>query len=171
MNGIFSIPKGKRHFIFWLQTNWEIAMQNKPILLIIEDNPGDVRLLREALKESSIQPTLYMVWDGSTALSLLDDFKQENSQALPHLILLDLNLPQKNGFEILKHLKGNNTLKRIPVIVLSSSQNPEDIAKAYDLHANCYLTKPVDFEPFFEIVKAVEYFWFQLANLPFSVKR
>lgn len=146
-------------------------MQDKPTILIIEDNPGDARLLREALKESSIKPTLYMAGDGSTALRFLDEIKQENSQGLPHLILLDLNLPQKNGFEILKLLKGDDRLKRIPVIVLSSSQNPDDIAMAYDLHANCYLTKPVDFEPFFAIIKAVEYFWFQVANLPFSVKR
>ncbi len=148
-----------------------IDVQVKTTILIIEDNPGEARLLQEALKESSIHPTLHILSDGAVAIRFLDEVKQENSQSLPHLILLDLNLPQKNGFEILKHIKGDNTLKRIPVIVLSSSQSPDDIAKAYDLHANCYLTKPVDFEPFFEIVKAVEYFWFQLANLPFSVKR
>ncbi len=151
-------------------TNCEIDMQHAPTILIIEDNPADVRLLREALKESSFHPTLYILSDGSAAIRFLDEIKQENSQDLPHVILLDLNLPQKNGFEILKHIKGDNTLKRIPVIVLSSSQNPDDIAKAYDLHANCYLRKPVDFEPFLEIVKAVEYFWFQLAKLPFSPK-
>ena len=148
-----------------------MGMQGKMTILIIEDNPGDVRLLKEALKESSLHPTLYVLGDGSIAMRFLDDLKQENLEGLPHLILLDLNLPKTNGFEILKHIKGDNTLKRIPVIVLSSSQNPDDIAKAYDLHANCYLTKPVDFEPFFQIVKAVEYFWFQLAKLPFSPKR
>jgi two-component system, chemotaxis family, response regulator Rcp1 len=150
--------------------NDAIDMQDKTKILIIEDNPAEVRLLKEALKESSLQPTLYVLADGSAAIRFLDEVKGENSQGLPHLVLLDLNIPQKNGFEILRHIKGNNTLKRIPVIVLSSSQNPEDIAKAYDLHANCYLCKPVDFEPFFEIVKAVEYFWFQLAKLPFTPK-
>ena len=141
-------------------------MQDKPTILIIEDDPADVRLLREALRESSLHPTLYILGDGSAAFRFLDELRQENSQSLPHLVLLDLNLPQKSGFDILRHIKGEDNLKRIPVIVLSSSQNPDDIAKAYDLHANCYLTKPVDFEPFIEIVKAVEYFWFQLAKLP-----
>ncbi len=141
-------------------------MQDKPTILIIEDDPADVRLLREALRESSLHPTLYILGDGSAAIRFLDELRQENSQSLPHLVLLDLNLPQKSGFDILRHIKGEDNLKRIPVIVLSSSQNPDDIAKAYDLHANCYLTKPVDFEPFIEIVKAVEYFWFQLAKLP-----
>ncbi|MDA0739333.1 MAG: response regulator [Nitrospirae bacterium] len=145
-------------------------MKDKTNILIIEDNPADVRLLEEALKESTLNPTLYVLADGSIAIRFLDEVKGKNSQGLPHLILLDLNLPQKNGFEILKHIKDDKTLKRIPVIVLSSSQNPDDIAKAYELHANCYLTKPVDLEPFFEIVKAVEYFWFQLARLPFSSK-
>lgn len=145
-------------------------MKDKTNILIIEDNPADVRLLEEALKESTLNPTLYVLADGSIAIRFLDEVKGKNSQGLPHLILLDLNLPQKNGFEILKHIKDDKTLKRIPVIVLSSSQNPDDIAMAYDLHANCYLTKPVDLEPFFEIVKAVEYFWFQLARLPFSSK-
>lgn len=141
-------------------------MPVKPTILIIEDNPAEVRLLREALKESSFDPTLYILGDGAAAIRFLDEIKQENSHGLPHLILLDLNLPLKNGFEILHHIKGDDVLKRIPVIVLSSSQNPDDIAKAYDLHANCYLNKPVDFEPFFEIVKALEYFWLQLAKLP-----
>lgn len=145
-------------------------MKDKTNILIIEDNPADVRLLEEALKESTLNPTLYVLADGSIAIRFLDEVKGKNSQGLPHLILLDLNLPQKNGFEILKHIKDDKTLKRIPVIVLSSSQNPDDIAMAYDLHANCYLTKPVDLELFFEIVKAVEYFWFQLARLPFSSK-
>ena len=146
-------------------------MQDKLTIIIIEDNRADVRLLREALRESFLDPTLYILNDGSSAIRFFDEIKQENSQELPHLILLDLNLPQINGLEVLQHIKGDDTLKRIPVIVLSSSQNPDDIAKAYDLHANCYLTKPVDLEPFFEIVKAVEYFWFQLARLPFSSKR
>lgn len=143
-------------------------MPNKPSILIIEDNPGDVRLIKEALWASSLNATLSIFHDGMEATRFLDEVKLEPSQRLPHLILLDLNLPKKSGFEILKHIKFDDTLKRIPVIVLSSSQNPDDIAKAYDLHANCYLTKPVDFEPFINIVKAVEYYWLQLTKLPFS---
>ena len=143
-------------------------MRANPSILIIEDNPGDVRLIKEALKESSINATLSIIHDGMEAARFLDGVKEEPSQSLPHLILLDLNLPRKSGFEILKHIKGDDTLKKIPVIVLSSSQNPDDIAKAYDLHANCYLTKPVDFEPFINIVKAVEYYWLHLAKLPFA---
>jgi len=142
------------------------SMKDKPFILVIEDNPGDVRLIKEALKESSIKATLYILGDGSTAIRFLDESKQEPFLTLPSLILLDLNFPRRSGLDILRHIKADDALKRIPVIVLSSSQNPDDIAKAYDLHANCYLTKPVDFEPFINIVKAVEYFWLQLAKLP-----
>lgn len=145
-------------------------MKQSPEILIVEDNPADVRLIKEALKETSIQATLHILNDGSIATKFLDKAKKKSLEDLPNLILLDLNLPGKSGLEILAHIKGDDTLKRIPVIVLSSSQNPNDIAKAYDLHANCYLMKPVDFEPFINIVKAVEYFWLQLAKLPFSVK-
>jgi len=145
-------------------------MKKSPVILIVEDNPGDVRLIKEALKETAIHATLHILKDGSVAMKYLDITKKESFVDLPSLILLDLNLPRKSGLEVLAHIKGDETLKKIPVIVLSSSQNPDDIGKAYDLHANCYLTKPVDFEPFINIVKAIEYFWLQLAKLPFSIK-
>lgn len=138
-------------------------MKKSPAILIAEDNPGDVRLIKEALKMSSIEPTLYFVRDGLEATQFLETRKQDG---FPHLIVLDLNLPKKSGFEVLQFVKHDERLKRIPVIVLSSSQNPEDVAKAYDLHANCYLTKPANFEAFFAVVKALEYFWIRIANLP-----
>ena len=141
-------------------------MKPSPVILIVEDNPGDVRLIKEALKTSSINPTLYFTRDGVEATHFLETRKRELSNGFPQLIVLDLNLPKKSGFEVLQFVKGDEMLKRIPVIVLSSSQNPEDVAKAYDLHANCYLTKPTNFEAFFNVVKAVEYFWIRIANLP-----
>ncbi len=145
-------------------------MTKPPVILIIEDNPGDARLIREAFKESSLQTTLSFVHDGLAATRFLHDTKRTQVATLPRLIVLDLNLPGKSGFEVLEDIKRDETLKRIPVIVLSSSYNPEDIARAYDLHANCYLTKPVDFVPFCNIVKAVEYFWLQVAKLPYAAK-
>ncbi len=137
-------------------------------MLVIEDNPGDIRLIQEALKESSILESVEFLKDGNAAIDYLEKVKQKPSGELPNLILLDLNLPNKSGFDLLKIIKFDETLKPIPVIVLSTSQNPQDISRAYGLHANCYLTKPVDFEPFINIVKAVEYFWTHLAKLPAS---
>lgn len=107
---------------------------------------------------SSINPTLYFTRDGDEATHFLETRKREPSNGLPQLIVLDLNLPKKNGFEVLRFVKRDEMLKRIPVIVLSSSQNPEDVTKAYDLHTNCYLTKPTNFEAFSDVVKALEYF-------------
>ncbi len=141
-------------------------MMKSPLILIVEDNPGDVRLIEEALKTSSLNPTVYFTRDGAEATHFLETRKQEPSNGLPHLIALDLNLPKKSGFEVLQFVKLDKLLKRIPVIVLSSSQNPQDIAKAYDLHANCYVTKPANFEAFIDVVKALEYFWIQIANFP-----
>ena len=141
-------------------------MKKSPVILIVEDNPGDVRLIQEALKTSSINPTLYFTRDGVEATNFLETRKREPSNGFPQLIVLDLNLPKKSGFEVLRFVKGDKMLKRIPVIVLSSSQNPEDVAKAYDLHANCYLTKPANFEAFIAVVQALEYFWIRIANLP-----
>lgn len=141
-------------------------MKDRPTILVIEDNPADVRLLKEALKESSVKANLTILTDGLAAIRFLDEVKQRPPDFFPHLILLDINLPKINGFDVLKHLKFDETLKRVPVIVLSSSQNPEDVVRAYELHANCFLTKPVDLEPFLNVVRAIEYFWFQLAKLP-----
>ena len=136
-------------------------MKKSSIVLIVEDNPGDVRLIQEGFKTSST--TLYFARDGVEATHFLETRRQDG---LPQLILLDLNLQKKSGFEVLQFVKRDEMLKRIPVIVLSSSQNPEDVAKAYDLHANCYLTKPATFEAFITVVKTLEYFWVRMANLP-----
>lgn len=138
-------------------------MKKSPVILIVEDNPGDVRLIKEAFKTSSIKPTLYFARDGLEATRFLETRMQDG---FPHLMVLDLNLPKKSGFQVLQFVKRHEMLKRIPVIVLSSSQSPEDVARAYDLHANCYLTKPVTFESFIAVVQALEYFWVRIANLP-----
>jgi len=138
-------------------------MKQAPVILIVEDNPGDVRLIKEALQTSSNKPILYFTRDGVEATHFLETSKRGG---FPHLIVLDLNLPKKSGFEVLEYVKRDERLKRIPVIVLSSSQNPDDVAKAYDLHANCYLTKPANFDAFIDVVKALEFFWIRTANLP-----
>ena len=137
-------------------------MKKSPAILIVEDNPGDIRLIKEAFKASSIDPTLYFARDGVEATLFLETRKREASGDFPQFIILDLNLSKKSGFEVLQFVKRDEMLKRIPVVVLSSSQNPADIAKAYDLHANCYLTKPANFEAFIAVVKALEYFWIVL---------
>jgi len=141
-------------------------MKKSPVILIVEDNPGDVRLIQEALKMSSITLTLYFTRDGVEVTHFLETRKRETSNGFPQLIVLDLNLPKKSGFEVLEFVKRDEMLKQIPVIVLSSSQNPEDIVKAYDLHANCYLIKPANFEAFTDIVKAIEFFLIRTTNLP-----
>ncbi len=142
------------------------SMNPSSVILIVEDNPGDIRLLQEAFKTCSLEHTLYFARDGVEATHFLEAKKQEPSNGFPRLIVLDLNLPKKSGFEVLQFLKRDKLLKRIPVIVLSSSQNPEDIAKAYDLHANCYLTKPANLESFSAIAKALEYLWIRMAGFP-----
>ena len=136
-------------------------MKKSSVVLIVEDNPEVVRLIKGAFKMSS--STLYFARDGSDATHFLETRRQEG---LPQLIVLDLNLPQKSGFEVLQFVKRDAMLKRIPVIVLSASQNPEDVARAYDLHANCYLTKPATFDAFIAVVKTLEYFWVQMAPPP-----
>ena len=141
-------------------------MKPSPVILIVEDNPGDVRLIQEALKTSAIAPILHFTRDGVEAMHFLEAGKREPSNDLPQLIVLDLNLPKKSGFDVLQFVKRDGLLKRIPVIVLSSSQNPEDVARAYDLHANCYLTKPANFEAFIAVFNALEYFWIRMATLP-----
>ena len=138
-------------------------MKQAPVILIVEDNPGDVRLIKEALQTSSIKPILYFARDGVEATHFLETSKRDGC---PHLIVLDLNLPKKSGFEVLQFIKRDEMLKRLPVIVLSSSQNPKDIAKAYDLHANCYLTKPANFDAFIDVLKALKYFLIRTTNLP-----
>jgi two-component system, chemotaxis family, response regulator Rcp1 len=135
-------------------------------ILLVEDNPGDVRLMLEALKESKIRNNIFVVEDGVEAMDfLLRKGKHVNSPR-PDLILLDLNLPRKSGREVLAEIKSDASLKRIPVVVVTVSRHEEDILKAYDLHANCYVTKPIDFNQFVKITKSIEEFWLEIVKLP-----
>ena len=139
----------------------------KPVeVLLVEDNPGDVRLTREALKDSKVLNKLHVVEDGEAALAFL---RQEGAYAnapRPDLILLDLNMPRKDGREVLSIIKADENLKQIPVVILTTSDSEEDILKSYNLNANCYITKPVDFEKFIMVVKAIEEFWLTIVKLP-----
>ncbi len=135
-------------------------------ILLVEDNPGDVRLAEEALKETHVNSRLSVVCDGVEAMQFLRREGRFASAARPDLILLDLNLPRKDGREVLIEIKADAALRRIPVVVLTTSQAPEDVAHSYDSHANCYITKPVDFEQFIQIVKSIERFWLTTVRLP-----
>jgi len=135
-------------------------------ILLIEDNPGDVRLAREALKGSKVNNQIYVVEDGVEALAYLRKKGKYRKAVRPDLILLDLNLPKKDGKEVLAEIKEDPDLKRIPVIVLTISSDEADILKTYNLHANCYITKPIDINRFHEVVKAIDNFWFTIVKLP-----
>ncbi|HWF61175.1 MAG TPA: response regulator [Nitrospira sp.] len=139
----------------------------KPVeILLVEDNPGDVRLTKEALKEAKVINHLTVLKDGVEALTFLRREGQYANAPRPHLILLDLNLPKKDGREVLAEIKDDEKLKRIPVVVLTTSQNEQDVLKTYNLHANCYVTKPVDLEQFITVVKSIEDFWLGIVVLP-----
>ena len=139
----------------------------KPVeILLVEDNPGDVRLTREALKEAKVINHLTVLKDGVEALAFLRHEAPYGDAATPHLILLDLNLPKKDGREVLAEIKADEKLKRIPVVVLTTSQDEQDVFKSYNLHANCYVTKPVDLEQFMTVVKSIEDFWLGIVMLP-----
>ena len=139
----------------------------KPIeILLVEDNPGDIRLTKEALKENKIFNNLHVVNDGVEAIHFLRREGDYSEVPRPDLILLDLNLPKMNGRDVLGEIKNDTQLRRIPVVVLTTSQAEEDISKAYDLHANCYVTKPVDLEKFIDVVRSIEDFWVTIVKLP-----
>ncbi len=135
-------------------------------ILMVEDNPGDVRLTREALKGGKIWNQLHVVEDGVAALDFLHRNPPHQSAPRPDLILLDLNLPKKDGREVLAAIKADPSLKLIPVVILTTSQAEEDVIRAYALNANCYVTKPVDFLQFTRIVQAIESFWLTVVTLP-----
>jgi chemotaxis family two-component system response regulator Rcp1 len=135
-------------------------------ILLVEDNPGDVRLTQEALKESKVTNNLSVAEDGVEALAFL---KREGKYAdvpRPDLLLLDLNLPKKDGRELLEEIKADENLRRIPVVVLTTSKAEEDILRMYDQHANCYITKPIDFDQFIDVIKSIEDFWLTIVKLP-----
>lgn len=139
----------------------------RPIeVLLVEDNPGDVRLTQEALKEGRIMNHLNVVQDGVEAMDFLTRRGKYENSPRPDLILLDLNLPKKDGGEVLQEIKNDPELRRIPVMVLTTSSAEKDMQKAYDLHANCYITKPVDLNQFLEVVRSIEHFWFHIVTLP-----
>jgi chemotaxis family two-component system response regulator Rcp1 len=135
-------------------------------ILLVEDNPGDIRLTREVLKEGKIQNTLNVVMDGEEALSFLKKTGQYKDVCTPDLILLDLNLPKIDGREVLAEIKSDPNLVCIPVIVLTTSAAEKDIVNTYSNHANCYITKPVDFNQFITVIRAIENFWLTIVKLP-----
>jgi CheY-like chemotaxis protein len=140
---------------------------SRPIeVLLIEDNPGDANLTKLALEESKIRINLNVVQDGVEAIAYLRREDIYLQATIPDLILLDLNLPKKDGREVLADIKTDPILRRIPVVVLTTSQAEEDILRAYNLFANCYITKPVDFDRFVKIVQSIEEFWFTIVKLP-----
>lgn len=141
--------------------------QARPIeLLLVEDNPGDVRLTREALAEGKVLTTLHVVEDGEQALAFLRREGRFAQAPRPDLVLLDLNLPRMDGREVLERIKADPSLRQIPVVVLTSSRAEEDVARTYDLHANCFIRKPVDLDQFLHVVRSVEDFWFTVVKLP-----
>ncbi len=134
-------------------------------ILLVEDNPGDVVLTREGLEEAKLANRLFVAEDGADALAFLRQEGEHHDAPRPDLIMLDLNLPGVDGREVLAAIKGDDDLKRIPVVVLTSSQAEEDVVRSYGLHANAYMTKPVNLEKFMQIVRAIDSFWFSVVTL------
>jgi chemotaxis family two-component system response regulator Rcp1 len=135
-------------------------------ILLVEDNPGDVRLTKEALKEGKVYNNLHWAKDGVEALEFLKRQGKHADAPRPDIILLDLNLPRKDGREVLALIKKDNDLKNIPVVVLTTSEAEEDVLKSYELHANCFVTKPVDLEKFIHVVQSIDRFWLTVVTLP-----
>ena len=137
-----------------------------PPILLVEDNPGDVRLTQEALREGKVINNMNVVADGVEAIAYLRQKGRHTGAPRPDMILLDLNLPRKDGREVLAEIKEDPDLKRIPVVVITSSKSEEDVLRSYNLHANCYVTKPVDLDQFVAVVKSIEDFWMGIVKLP-----
>jgi len=135
-------------------------------ILLVEDNEGDIGLVEEVFEDAKIRNIIHVVEDGEEAMLFLYKQKQFADVPTPDIILLDLNLPQKDGREVLEEIKTDDNLKRIPVVVLTTSKAEEDIIKSYDLHANSYITKPVDFDQFIKVVRSIEDFWLEVVRLP-----
>ncbi|MFB3765617.1 MAG: response regulator [Methanotrichaceae archaeon] len=145
----------------------DLQMVSEPIeILMVEDNPGDVRLAQEALKDSKVINRMSVVVDGIEALEFLRKQGKYKNAPDPDMILLDLNLPRKDGREVLAEIKGDPQLKHIPVVVLTTSEAEQDIVRSYNLHANCYIVKPVGLDEFMEIVSSIEDFWLTIVKLP-----
>ncbi len=135
-------------------------------ILLVEDNPGDVRLTREALREFKVNNIMEVATDGMAALAYLRREGSNAEKPRPDLILLDLNLPKKSGIEVLKEIKSDPDLMSIPVVILTTSSAEQDVVKSYNLHANCYITKPVELQQFLDVVRAIEEFWITIVKLP-----
>ena len=135
-------------------------------ILMVEDNPGDVRLTKEALKEGKVYNNLHWAKDGVEALEFLRREGKHANAPRPDIILLDLNLPKKDGREVLSVIKSDDQLKHIPVVVLTTSKAEEDVLRSYELHANCYVTKPVDLDKFIVVVQSIDRFWLTVVTLP-----
>jgi CheY-like chemotaxis protein len=143
------------------------TFQTRPVeILLVEDNPGDARLTREALKEGKIRNSLHHAIDGVEAMAFLRREGKHQDAPVPDIVLLDLNLPRKDGREVLSEMKQDPRLRSIPVVVLTTSEAEQDIVRTYELHANCYITKPVDLEKFIDIIRAIEDFWLAVVRLP-----
>jgi chemotaxis family two-component system response regulator Rcp1 len=148
-----------------------IEMAGRPAeFLLVEDNPGDVRLTREALRESKLRNNLSVVGDGIEALAFLRQEGRYADAPRPDIILLDLNLPRKDGREVLAEIKDDPRLRLIPVVIITSSEAEQDVLKSYGLHVNCYVTKPVDLEQFIKVVQSVEMFWLTVVKLPSEIE-
>ena len=135
-------------------------------ILLVEDNPGDYRLTKEALREGKVYNNLHWAQDGVDAVDFLKRRGKHADAPRPDIILLDLNLPKKDGREVLSEIKGDEELRTIPVVILTTSQAEEDVLRSYDLHANCYVTKPVDLEKFITVIQSIDRFWLTIATLP-----
>lgn len=135
-------------------------------ILLVEDNPGDVDLAREALECGKVHNDLHVVCDGEAAMAFLHRQGIHSNAPRPDLILLDLNLPKKDGRAVLEEIKSDENLKRLPVVILTTSKAEEDVLRTYNLHANCYITKPIDLNQFVKVVHAIEEFWFTIVKLP-----
>ncbi len=135
-------------------------------ILLVEDSPGDADLAREALEETKVRNVLHVVGDGEEAMAFLHRKGKYASAPRPGLILLDLNLPKKDGRQVLAEIKSDESLKRIPVVILTISKEEEDVLRSYNLHANCYITKPLDLNQFLKVVRSIEEFWLSIVRLP-----
>ncbi len=141
-------------------------MANPINILLVEDNPADARLIKEVFKDTKTKNRLYVVKDGVEAMAFLNQELEYVDIPRPDVILLDLNLPRKDGREVLKELKEDTVLKRVPIVILTTSSAEEDIIRTYNNHANCYITKPVDFDQFLKVINSIEDFWLSVVKLP-----
>jgi len=145
----------------------DIDRQGQPVeILLAEDNPGDAKLTRKALEQGKVINNLHVVTDGVEAMAYLRQEGEYVDRPRPDLVLLDLNMPRKDGREVLQEIKSEEGLRRIPVVVMTSSEAEEDIVQSYDLHANAYVTKPIDFDGFLDVVGSLEDFWLSVVKMP-----